>query len=31
MALGVYSASNRNKYQKIFLEVKLGRHVRLTT
>jgi hypothetical protein len=28
---GVYSASNRNEYQKIFLGVKRGRRVRLTT
>jgi hypothetical protein len=28
---GVYSASNRNEYQKIFLGVKSGWHVRLTT
>jgi hypothetical protein len=28
---GVYSAFNRNEYQKIFLGVKRGRHVRLTT
>jgi hypothetical protein len=28
---GVYSTSNRNQYQKIFLEVNHGRHVRLTT
>jgi hypothetical protein len=28
---GVYSASNRSKYQKMFLGVKSDRHVRLTT
>jgi hypothetical protein len=28
---GVYSASNRNEYQKIFLGVKGGWRVRLTT
>jgi hypothetical protein len=28
---GVYSASNRNKFQKVYLGVKHGRHVRLTT
>jgi hypothetical protein len=28
---GVYSASKINEYQKIFLEVKRGRRVRLTT
>jgi hypothetical protein len=27
---GVYSASNRNEYQKIFLGVKRGRRLRLT-
>jgi hypothetical protein len=28
---GVYSASNRNEYQEIFLRVKVGRRSRLTT
>jgi hypothetical protein len=27
----VYSSSDRNEYQKIFLGVKHGQHVRLTT
>jgi hypothetical protein len=30
-ATEVYSASNRNEYQKIFLDVKRGRNIRLTT
>jgi hypothetical protein len=31
MALGVYSASNRNEDQEYFLRYKGGRYVRLTT